>query len=116
MVARDTGAGPHSFQSIDLQLRGRTGLTQRQLAASLGMHWRSIQGWESGANYPTAESLRSLLAAYLRAGGFTLGNEAVEAAACWSAALRQSPRLRTPLDDVGGGALGPQQIPRLHAG
>jgi len=116
VLARDTGAGHESFQSIALQLRGRTGLTQRQLASSLGMHWRSIQGWESGANYPTAESLRSLLAAYLRAGGFTLGNEAVEAAACWSAALRQSPRLRTPLDDVWWAALVTQQIPRLQAG
>lgn len=115
VLARDTAAGPESFQSIALQLRGRTGLTQRQLAASLGMHWRSIQGWESGANYPTAESLRSLLAAFLRAGGLTLGNEGVEAAALWSAALRQSPRMRTPLDNVWWAALVSQQIPSLQA-
>lgn len=113
--AGGTGAEHESFQSIALRLRGRTGLTQHQLAAMLGMHWRSIQGWESGANYPTAESLRSLMAAYLRAGGFTVGNEAVEAAAFWSAALRQSPRLRTSFDDVWWAALVAQQIPRLPA-
>src|SRR5258708_1116426 len=66
IVARGTGELPHeSFQGMLLQLRGRTGLTQRELATSLGMHWRSIQGWESGANYPSAASLRLLLVAYL---------------------------------------------------
>src|SRR3981081_1999302 len=99
MVARGTGELPHeSFQGMLLQLRGRTGLTQRELATSLGMHWRSIQGWESGANYPSAASLRLLLVAYLEAGALTPGKETAHAEAVWTAAVRQAPRLRTPLD------------------
>src|SRR3979411_1147519 len=99
MVARGTGELLHeSFQGILLQVRGRPGLTQRELATSLGMHWRSIQGWECGANYPRAASLRLLLVAYLEAGALTQGNETAHADAVWTAAVRQAPRLRTPLD------------------
>src|SRR3981081_1688443 len=87
-----------TFQGLLLQARGRTGLTQREVAGRLGMHTRSIQGWESGANYPTAESLQLLVATYLAANGFTAANERVEAAALWAAAERQSPRLRVPFD------------------
>jgi transcriptional regulator with XRE-family HTH domain len=87
-----------TFQGLALQLRGRTGLTQRQLALQLGMHSRSIQGWESGANYPNSDSLQALLATSLAAGGFTVGREGAEAAALWAAAVRQAPRLRMPFD------------------
>jgi hypothetical protein len=62
------------------------------------MHTRSVQGWESGANYPTAESLQLLVATYLAANGFTFAHERAEAAALWSAAERESNRLRLPFD------------------
>ena len=64
-----------SFTGLVLQLRGRIGLTQRELAAQMGVHVHSIQGWEAGANFPGAASLRALIAAALRAGGFTAGHE-----------------------------------------
>ena len=117
MVARGTGELPHeSFQGMLLQLRGRTGLTQRQLATSLGMHWRSIQGWESGANYPSAASLRLLLVAYLEAGALTPGKETAHADAVWTAAIRQAPRLRTPLDHPWFAALLAEHVPSPQGG
>ena len=94
-----------SFQGLLLRLRGRTGLTQRELAARLGMHPRSIQGWEAGSNYPTDVSLRAVLAVYLAANAFPEANESSEAAAVWSAALRQAPRMRTAFDPVWFAAL-----------
>ena len=117
MVARGTGELPHeSFQGMLLQLRGRTGLTQRELATSLGMHWRSIQGWESGANYPSAASLRLLLVAYLEAGALTPGKETAHADAVWTAAVRQAPRLRTPLDHPWFAALLAEHVPSPQGG
>ena len=88
-----------SFQGLALRFRGRTGLTQGELGTRLGMHPHSIQGWESGANYPGPHSLQLLTGAYLDAGGFIAGQEAIEATALWAAAVRQAPRFRTPFDD-----------------
>ena len=91
----DTG---ESFRGLLLRLRGRIHLTQRELAAQMGVHVHSIQGWEAGANYPGVTSLRALIAAAARAGAFTPGHEADEAAALWAAAAREAPRLRMPFD------------------
>src|SRR5687767_9306097 len=91
--------GPaESFNGLVLRLRGRIGLTQRDLAAQMGVHVHSLQGWESGATVPGAASLQALIAAGYRAGGFTAGREADETVALWSAAMREAPRLRTPFD------------------
>jgi WD40 repeat protein/transcriptional regulator with XRE-family HTH domain len=103
-----------TFQGLALQVRGRTGLTQRELAGHLGMHSRSIQGWESGANYPNFESLQAFLAVSLEAGGFTVGHEASEAAALWAAAVRQAPRLRTPFDSAWFAGLVVRNVVRLE--
>jgi transcriptional regulator with XRE-family HTH domain len=93
------GSG-ESFRGLVLQLRGRIGLTQRELARQLGVHLRSLQGWELGTTYPGVASLKALIAAGLQGGGFTAGREAEEAAALWSAAVREAPRFRTPFDRV----------------
>ena len=87
-----------SFRGLVLQLRGRTGLTQRELATRIGVNSRSIQGWEVGANYPGVASLKALIAAGLQAGGFTAGRETEEAQALWAAAARDAPRFRMPFD------------------
>jgi transcriptional regulator with XRE-family HTH domain len=92
------GDSGDSFRSLILQLRGRIGLTQRDLAARLEVHAHSVQAWEAGTSYPGAGSLRALIAAAVQAGGFTPGNEAAEAARIWAAASRESSRLRTPFD------------------
>jgi transcriptional regulator with XRE-family HTH domain len=68
-----------SFQGLTLRLRGRTGLTQLDLAARLGKHSHSVQGWESGLHLPSADSLQALLIVYLRSGGLG-GSPAVVAA------------------------------------
>src|SRR3712207_36480 len=87
-----------SFRGLVLRLRGRTGLTQRELATRVGVNVNSIQGWEAGNSYPGVASLKALIAAGLQAGGFTAGREAEEAAALWAAAPRDAPRFRTPFD------------------
>jgi transcriptional regulator with XRE-family HTH domain len=86
------------FAGLLLQLRGRTGLTQRDLAARLGASRRSVQDWESGVYYPNAHNLKSLIAVLLEAGGLTPGQETAEAEALWAAALRESERMQTPFD------------------
>jgi transcriptional regulator with XRE-family HTH domain len=86
------------FPSQILQLRGRTGLTQRELAAQLGVHVHSVQAWEAGTSYPSAPSLQALVEAILRHDGFTRGRERDEAASLWAAAVSEAPRLRVPFD------------------
>jgi WD40 repeat protein len=87
-----------SFRGQLLRLRGRIDLTQVQLAAELEVHINSIQSWEAGLSCPSAPSLRRLIAATLRLGGFSVGREQIEASALWMAAQKASPRLRTPFD------------------
>jgi len=87
-----------SFRGLVLHLRGRTGLTQRELAGRVGVNVSSIQGWEAGDNFPGVASLKALIVASLQAGGFTAGHEREEAQALWAAALSDAPRFRTPFD------------------
>jgi transcriptional regulator with XRE-family HTH domain len=68
-----------TFRGLLLRLRGRIGLTQRELATRVGVNVSSIQGWEGGANYPSVASLKPMIATLLRADGFTAGREAEEA-------------------------------------
>jgi transcriptional regulator with XRE-family HTH domain len=49
------------FRGLLLRHRGRTGLNQRELASRIGVHPRSVQDWESGGNYPTAQRLPALI-------------------------------------------------------
>src|SRR5262249_12248111 len=86
------------FQRLLLLGRGRTGLTQRELGARGGVSARSVQDWESGVSYPSAEGLRRLIAALLESGGLNAGREAEEARAIWAAVERASPRMHTPFD------------------
>jgi transcriptional regulator with XRE-family HTH domain len=86
------------FRGLLLRFGGRTGLTQRALAARLGAHPRSVQGWEAGATHPDAGHRRALVAALLAAGGLGAGREAAEAAALWAAARREAAPNRAPLD------------------
>src|SRR6266849_5500710 len=87
-----------AFQGLLLRHRGRTGLTQRELAARVGVSKRTLQDWEAGVSYPGVERLQALIAALLAAGGQALGHETLEAQELWSAALREAPRLHTPFD------------------
>src|SRR5437868_14025675 len=89
-----------SFAGLLLRYRGRTGLAQRDLAARLGTSRRSIQDWESGAYYPSADRLQARIQALLESGGLTVGHEAGEAHALGGGVQLESPRRHTPLDAV----------------
>jgi WD40 repeat protein/transcriptional regulator with XRE-family HTH domain len=94
MVTQQT----ETFAGLLLRHRGRTGLTQRDLATRLGTSRRSIQDWESGAYHPSAERLQALLGVLFESGGLIAGREVQEAHELWEAALREAPRMHTPLD------------------
>jgi WD40 repeat protein/transcriptional regulator with XRE-family HTH domain len=96
----DTSPAAESFRGLLLHHRARTGLTQRQLAARAGAHHRSVQDWEAGLSYPTAERLQALLRVLLEAGGLRVGRESAEAEALWTAVQRASRRMQTPFDAV----------------
>src|ERR1700682_550465 len=95
-----TGDTDERFVGLLLRHRGRTGLTQRQLASRIGVHRRSIQCWEAGGNYPCAVRLQAVIAAFLQTHGVAVGYEAAEAEALWDAALRGAPRMATPFDCI----------------
>src|SRR5436190_7532141 len=87
-----------SFQGLLLRHRGRTGLTQRELATRVGVSRGSLQSWEAALSYPDPQHLQALIVVLLEAGGLTVGDEATEAESLWAAALRQAPRMQTPFD------------------
>jgi WD40 repeat protein/transcriptional regulator with XRE-family HTH domain len=86
------------FPVLAVRHRGRTGLTQRDLAARVGVHLRSIQDWEAGLSHPSAQRLRALIAVFLDAAAFVEGHELAEAQALWSAAQAEAQRLRSAFD------------------
>src|SRR5713101_910350 len=88
-----------SFAGLLLRHRGRTGLTQRDVAARVRSSERSVQDWEAGVYYPGAQNLKSLIAVLLEAGGLTVGREMVEGRDLWAAVLREAPRMHTPFDE-----------------
>lgn len=81
-----------------LTLRSRAKLTQAALATRLGIHRRSVQKWESGESYPTAEHLRTLLGLFIELGIFTPEQERNEAVALWDLVNRHAPQQLPPFD------------------
>jgi transcriptional regulator with XRE-family HTH domain len=95
-----TSASGESFRGLLLRHRGRTELTQSQLADRIGVVRRTVQDWESGVNYPRAGCLQGLIDAIVSAGGLGAEQEAAEAEALWTAAERESSRLYPPFDST----------------
>jgi WD40 repeat protein/transcriptional regulator with XRE-family HTH domain len=95
----DDWTAPESFRGLLLRHRGRTGLTQRDLAARAGVSLRSLQDWEAGVTFPSAERLQGLIRGLLEAGGFGLDCETLDARELWAAAEREAPRMHGPFDD-----------------
>jgi transcriptional regulator with XRE-family HTH domain len=81
-----------------LLLRSRARLTQSELATQIGVHRRSIQKWETGETYPSAENLRALIALLIDLGAFTSGQEGSEAAGLWLSASQDVPQPLEPFD------------------
>src|SRR4051794_17072075 len=82
--------GGHSpgmdFRGRLLILRGRSGLSQRELADLVGLSVRAVQAWEAGLSYPAATRLQRLIALYVERGVFESGRESEEALALWAVA------------------------------
>lgn len=72
-----------SFRGLVLRLRGRTGLTQRELARQVGVNVNAVQAWEAGDYYPGAARLKALIAACLQAGAFTVGSPSTDSSTRW---------------------------------
>ena len=87
-----------AFADQALALRERAGLTQRELAALLGVSERAIGRWEAGESYPGTHHLQQLIARHLERGAFGVGREDEEAAALWAAARARAPRRTPPFD------------------
>src|SRR5262245_30395141 len=88
-----------SFRGLLLRHRGRSGLTQRELAVRAAVSERSVQDWEAGVKFPAAERLQTLLQVFLGTGGLTGGQEMSEARELWTAAERNAPRMHAPFDE-----------------
>jgi transcriptional regulator with XRE-family HTH domain len=58
-------ATSHPVEAFRGLLLRHRGLTQRELAERMGANRRTIQDWEAGVNYPTAELLEALIQALL---------------------------------------------------
>ena len=69
----DTSNAPESFRSLLLRYRARTGLIQRDLATRAGVSRGSVQDWETGISFPSAERLQALIRTLLEGGGLTPG-------------------------------------------
>ena len=112
----DLSHAAESFRSLLLRNRGRTGLTQRELAARAGVSLRSIQDWEAGVTLPTAERLKALIRALLGTGGLTTGRETSEARELWNAVQSESPRMHTAFDEEWfAGQLAPAPVRSVSA-
>lgn len=79
-------------------LRNRAKLTQVELAERLGVHRRTVQKWESGESYPTAERLKALLALLLDLGAFLPGHEQEEGVELWAWVSHDAPQPLPPYD------------------
>jgi transcriptional regulator with XRE-family HTH domain len=86
------------FADRALALRQRAGLTQREVAARLGVRYKAIGAWEGGLSYPGAERLKRLIALYLERGALAAGREEEEAAALWGAVRGAAARRTIPFD------------------
>src|SRR5579864_7763018 len=95
---RFEAARDYAFADQALALRERAGLTQRELAALLGVSDRAIGRWEAGESYPGTHHLKQLIALYLERGALAAGREEEDAAALWEAARARAPRRTPPFD------------------
>jgi transcriptional regulator with XRE-family HTH domain len=97
-VGRPHSPMAESFRDMLLRCRGRSGLTQRELANRLHVNRRSVQEWETGASFPSAERLEALIRLLLETDGLTAGQEAAEAEALSEAVQRAAPHAHAPFD------------------
>ena len=90
----------YKFGKQLLEVRTRILLTQNQLAEQIGVHWRTVQNWETGESYPKAEALQRLIAVCFHLNAFTPGRELEEAAALWRQVAEDSPHTLAFFDEA----------------
>src|SRR5436309_1929534 len=98
-ASSDAARGPRLRGQL-LLLRGRAGLSQRALAAQLGISEHAIAHWEAGRGYPSAARLQALIALYVERHVFLAGREAEEARALWAALRREGGQRAPPFDEA----------------
>lgn len=103
----------YDFGTRVLQLRTRSRMTQGGLAKAVGVHWRSVQNWETGVSYPKVEALQRLIVVFLNHGAFVAGREHEEIADLWARATRNTPDTPATFDDAWFGGVLAQH--RIHA-
>ena len=94
-----------SFAGLLLRYRGRARLTQRDMADRLTAGRRTVQEWEAGVSYPSAERLQALIRVLLEVSGLGVGHEREEAEALWAAVLHEAPRMHPQFDQAWFGRL-----------
>jgi WD40 repeat protein/transcriptional regulator with XRE-family HTH domain len=102
----------YRFGKLLLALRTRAALTQAALAATIGVHQRSVQNWEAGVSYPKPETLQRVIATFLRLGALVPGNELAEAQELWAQAVRNGARALPEFDAAWFASLQTQVAPR----
>lgn len=75
-----------------LTLRSRAKLTQAAWASQIGIHRRSVQKWENGESYPTAENLQALITVLIAQQLLTPGQERAEATELWQQVSQAAPQ------------------------
>jgi DNA-binding XRE family transcriptional regulator len=107
----------HHFADQALALGRRVGLTQREVAAPLGVSDKTIGRWEAGLTYPGAKHLQPIIALALECSAFAAGREVEETAVLWESACAKPPRRPMHFDlqwfaslGSAGGATVPQAV------
>jgi WD40 repeat protein/transcriptional regulator with XRE-family HTH domain len=101
------------FGQMALTLREKAGLTQNEVAESLGVSRRTIQHWESGTAFPAGANLKSLIELYIRHAAFEGGHEREEARALWAQADESAARRKALFEDAWFDTILHQQHPVL---
>jgi WD40 repeat protein/transcriptional regulator with XRE-family HTH domain len=81
-----------------LTLREKAGLTQAEVAQTLGVSKRTIQYWESGTSFPGAANLKQLIELLLQHTAFHSGRERDEAEQLWVQADESAGQRRSLFD------------------
>ena len=90
----------YDFSKQLVQLRTRLMLTQGQLAELIGVHWHSVQKWETGDSYPKTETLQRLIEVFLHHHAFTIGSEREEAQVLWRQVSEDGQRRLADFDET----------------
>src|SRR5579859_3969101 len=76
----------YTFGQAVLTLRMAIGLTQAELADTLGVSRRAVGEWEAGGSYPKTHHLKEFISLAVKSQAFHSGYEAVEIRRLWKAA------------------------------